>query len=79
MERMRRFLDLVLLVAMLGFYLKTWPRQAICWLRMLVSKMGLSTDRDGPYILLRGMSAVCQTESTLSLLAKHPFPNEVLL
>ena len=77
LERMRRLFALVLLAAIFVFYLmKSWPRQAVYWLRMLGGKLGLSTDRDGPYILLRGISAVYQTVATLTFLAKHPFPHE---
>jgi len=77
LERMRRLFALVLLAAQFVFYLmKTWPAKAVYWLRALGGKLGLSTDRDGPYILLRGISAVWQTVTTLTFLAVHPFPHD---
>ncbi|HID07077.1 MAG TPA: hypothetical protein EYP10_08000 [Armatimonadetes bacterium] len=77
LERMRRLFALVLLAAMFVFYLmKTWPSKAVYWLRMLGGKLALSTDRDGPYILLRGISAVLQTVTTVTFLARHPFPHD---
>jgi hypothetical protein len=77
LERMRRLFALVLVAAQFVFYLmKTWPAQAVHWLRMLGGKLGLSIDRDGPYILLRGISAVWQTVTTLTLLAIYPFPHD---
>ncbi len=76
LERMRRLFALVLLAAQFVFYLmKQWPTQALLWLRKLGGKLGLTTDRDGPYILLRGLSAVWQTVATLSWTAIQPFPH----
>jgi hypothetical protein len=76
LERMRRLFALVLLAAQFVFYLmKHWPTQAVLWLRKLGGKLGLTTDRDGPYILLRGLSAVWQTVATLSWTAIQPFPH----
>jgi len=40
------------------FLMKRWPPKAVLWLRKLGGKLGQKTDRDGPYILLRGLSAV---------------------
>ena len=48
---------------------------AVMWLRLLGGKLGLPIDRDGPYILLRGLQAVWQTVATLTLLALKPFPH----
>lgn len=74
LERMRRLFALVLVAAQFVFYLAaTWPAQAIYWLRRLGGKLGLSIDRDGPYILLRGIAAVWQTITTLTFLAAYPF------
>jgi len=76
LERMRRLFALVLLAAQFVFYLmKQWPAQAVLWLRKLGGKLGLTTDRDGPYILLRGLSAVWHTVATLSWTAIQPFPH----
>jgi hypothetical protein len=52
-----------------------WPRKAVYWLRKLGGKLGLKTDRDGPYIVLPGISAVFLTAATLSLVAISPFPH----
>jgi hypothetical protein len=78
LERMRRIFALVLLAAQFVFHLNQhWPPQAVLWLRKLGGKLGLSTDRDGPYILLRGLSAVYQTVATLSWTAIQPFPHHL--
>jgi hypothetical protein len=77
-ERMRRIFALVLVAAQFVFHLmKRWPPKAVLWLRKLGGKLGLKTDRDGPYILLRGLSAVWQTVATLSWTAIEPFPHHL--
>jgi hypothetical protein len=77
-ERMRRVFALVLVAAQFVFYImKRWPPMAVLWLRKLGGKLGLRTDRDGPYILLRGLSAVWQTVATLSWTAIQPFPHHL--
>ena len=77
-ERMRRIFALVLVAAQFVFSLaKHWPPKAVLWLRKLGGKLGLKTDRDGPYILLRGLSAVWQSVATLSWLAIQPFPHHL--
>jgi hypothetical protein len=74
---MRRLFMLVLVAAQLVFsIMHQWPAKAVLWLHQLGGKLGLSSDRDGPYILLRGLSAVIQTIATLSFLAIHPFPHQ---
>jgi hypothetical protein len=76
LERMRRLFALVLLAAQFVFYLMAhWPTQALLWLRKLGGKLGLKCDRDGPYILMRGLGAVWQTVTTLSWTAIQPFPH----
>lgn len=78
LERMRRIFALVLLAAQFVFHLNQhWPPQAVLWLRKLGGKLGLSSDRDGPYLLLRGLSAVYQTVATLSWAAIQPFPHHL--
>ncbi|MEW6401016.1 MAG: hypothetical protein AB1649_04410 [Chloroflexota bacterium] len=78
LERMRRVFALVLLAAQFVFHLNQhWPPQAVLWLRTLGGKLGLSTDRNGPYILLHGLSAVYQTVATLSWAAIQPFPHHL--
>jgi hypothetical protein len=74
-ERMRRLFALVLLAAQIVFVVADqWPAKAVLWLRQLGGKLGLSSDRDGPYWLLQGISAVIVTAMTLSFIAFHPFP-----
>ena len=78
LERMRRIFALVLVAAQFVFFIaKRWPPKAVLWLRKLGGKLGLKSDRDGPYILLRGLSAVWQSLTTLSLLAVLPFPHHL--
>jgi len=77
LERMRRLFILVFLAAQFVFYLMDdWPPRAVLWLRQLGGKLGLSSDRDGPYIVLRGLRAMIQTIATLTFLAIQPFPHE---
>ena len=76
LARMRRLFALVLMAAQFVFHvMETWPPAAVRWLRLLGGKLGLQIDRDGPYILLRGLQAVWQTVATLTLLALDPFPH----
>ena len=76
-ERMRRLFMLVLLAAQFVMHLtQKWPAVAVGWLRLLGGKLGLRIDRDGPYKVLRGLSAVWQTVATLTLLSVCPFPND---
>lgn len=75
LERMRRVFVLTLLAALFVYHIAhVWPHRAVLWLRYLGGKTGLSMDRDGPYILLAGLSAVFVTLATLSFAAEHPFP-----
>jgi hypothetical protein len=74
-ERMRRLFALVLLAAQIVFVVADqWPPKAVLWLRQLGGKLGLSSDRDGPYWLLQGISAVIVSAMTVSFVALHPFP-----
>jgi hypothetical protein len=74
-DRMRRLFAIVLLAAQIVFVISEhWPPKAILWLRQLGGKLGLPTDRDGPYWLLQGLSAVIVTCMTLSFVFLHPFP-----
>lgn len=76
LARMQRLFALVLAAAQFVFHvMQTWPPVAVTWLRLLGGKLGLQIDRDGPYILLRGLQAVWQTVATLTLLALEPFPH----
>lgn len=79
-ERMRRLFALVLVAAQFVFYLTDrWPVVAVAWLREVGGKLGLGIDRDGPYLLLRGLGAVWQTVATLTHLALHSFPQHAFL
>jgi hypothetical protein len=76
LERMRRVFVLTLLAALFVYHIAhVWPRRAVLWLRYLGGKTGLSMDRDGPYVLLAGLSAVFVTLATLAFAAEHPFPD----
>jgi hypothetical protein len=76
MERMRRIFVLVLLAALFVYHVAhAWPQHMVLWLRRLGGKLGLSSDRDGPYVLLAGIRAVFVTVATLALTAQHPFPS----
>lgn len=75
MERMRRIFVLVLLAALFVYHIAhAWPQPMVLWLRNLGGKLGFSSDLDGPYVLLAGISAVFLTASTLAFAAQHPFP-----
>jgi hypothetical protein len=74
-ERMRRLFGLVLLAAQIVFVVSQQsPAKAVLRLRQLGGKLGRSSDRDGPYWLLQGISALIVTNMTLSFLSLHPFP-----
>ena len=75
LERMRRIFVLVLLAALFLYHIaQTWPRPMVLWLRRLGGRLGLSLDRDGPYVLLAGVHAVFITAATLTFAMRHPFP-----
>lgn len=75
-ERMRRIFVLVLIAALFVYYINhSWPQAAVLWLRKLGGKLGLPSDRDGPYVLLAGIRAVLITIATLTFAAQHPFPS----
>jgi hypothetical protein len=75
LERMRRLFAVVLMAAQIVFVIsEQWPPKAVLWLRQLGGKLGITTDRDGPYWLLQGISAVIVTCMTLSFSFLHPFP-----
>jgi hypothetical protein len=71
----RRLFAIVLLSAQIVFAIAfQWPPKAVLWLRQLGGKLGLASDRDGPYWLLHGISAVIVTAMSLSFSFLHPFP-----
>lgn len=75
LERMKRLFILVLAAAQFVFFIiDTWPQPAVQWIRTLGGKLGLDNDLDGPYLVLRGLSALFQTAVTLAFLALTPFP-----
>jgi hypothetical protein len=74
-ERMRRLFAIILMAAQIVFVIsEQWPPKAVLWLRQLGGKLGIPTDRNGPYWLLQGISAVIITCMTLSFTFFHPFP-----
>jgi len=74
-ERMRRVFVLVLLATLFIYQVAhTWPKSALLWIRRLGGKLGLSSDLDGPYVLLAGLRAVFVTHATLAFAHRHPFP-----
>jgi hypothetical protein len=75
LERMRRIFVLVLMAALFVYHVAhVWPYHMVLWLRRLGGKLGLSSDLDGPYVLLAGISAVFVAAATLAFTAQHPFP-----
>jgi hypothetical protein len=77
-QAMQRLFVLVLLAAQFVFHLiETWPPAAVTWLRRLGGKLDLMIDRDGPYLVLRGISALWQTVVTLSWAEIEPFPHHL--
>jgi len=75
LERMRRVFVLTLLAAMFVYHIAhAWPQHMVLWLRRLGGKLGLSSDRDGPHVLLAGIRAVLVTAATLAFSLQHPFP-----
>jgi hypothetical protein len=74
-ERMRRIFVMVLLATLFVYRVAhNWPHRMVLWLRRLGGKLGLSSDLDGPYVLLAGISAVFVAAATLAFAAQHPFP-----
>lgn len=74
-DRMRRLFALVLVAAQIVFVIaQYWPPKAVLWLLDLGGKLGLVGDHNGPYWLLRGISAVISTAMTLSFVFQNPFP-----
>ena len=75
LERMRRVFVLTLLAALFVYHIAhAWPQRMVLWLRRLGGKLGLSSDRDGPYVLLAGICAVLVTAVILAFSTQHPFP-----
>lgn len=53
-DRMRRLFAIVLLAAQIIFVIsEQWPPKAVLWIRQLGGKLGIPTDRDGPYAFAR--------------------------
>jgi len=75
LERMRRLFVLVLLASLFVYHVAhVWPHRMVLWLRLLGGKLGLSSDLDGPYVLLAGIGAVFVAAATFAFAAQHPFP-----
>jgi hypothetical protein len=76
LERMRRVFVLILIAALFVYHIAhAWPQHMVLWLRRLGGKLGLSSDLDGPYVLLAGIRAVLVTVATLAFATQHPFPH----
>lgn len=77
LERMRRLFLCVLRAAQFVCHIdRTWHTHAVRWLRLLGGKLDVESDRDGLYILLRGIGAVWQAAATMTFALNHPFPAE---
>ncbi len=75
LERMRRVFVIVLLAALFVYHVAhAWPENMVLWLRRLGGKLGLPSDRDGPYLLLAGIGAVFTAAATLTFAVQYPFP-----
>ena len=76
LERMRRVFALIMIAALFVYHIAhAWPQHMVLWLRRLGGKLGLSSDLDGPYVLLAGIRAVLITVATLTFATQHPFPH----
>ncbi|MCA1552993.1 MAG: transposase [Chloroflexi bacterium] len=78
LERMRRLFILVLLAAQFVAYIhRTWTAQATEWLRRLGGALGLKQDRNGLYLLLRGMATIWLSAAALTFAQLYPFPTPI--
>lgn len=78
LERMRRLFLFVLLAAQFVCHIdRKWNARAVRWLRLLGGKLDLESDRDGLYVLLRGIGAVWQAAATMAFALNYPFPAEI--
>jgi hypothetical protein len=76
LERMRRIFVLIMIAALFVYHVAhAWPQHMVLWLRRLGGKLGLSSDRDGPYVLLAGIRAVLVAVAVLTFATQHPFPH----
>ena len=79
LERMRRIFVLILIAALFVYHTaSSWPQRTLLWLRRLGGRLGLSSDLDGPYVLLAGIRAVLITAATLTFAHQHPFPRDAV-
>ena len=75
LERMRRIFVLIMIAALFVYHIAhVWPQHMVLWLRRLGGKLGLSSDLDGPYVLLAGIQSVLVAAATLTFVTQHPFP-----
>jgi hypothetical protein len=75
LERMRRIFALIMMAALFVYHIAhAWPQHMVLWLRRLGGKLGLSSDLDGPYVLLAGIQSVLVAAATLTFATQHPFP-----
>jgi len=76
LERMRRVFVLIMIAALFVYHIAhAWPQLMVLWLRRLGGKLGLSSDLDGPYVLLAGIRAVLVTAAALAFATHYPFPH----
>lgn len=80
LERIRRIVFLVVLGALFVLRLGSlWDPVLVRWLRRLGSDLGdTALDRGGPYLLLRAVQRILDTDALLDWMAQAPPPLELL-
>ncbi|MEM3555005.1 MAG: hypothetical protein QXU79_04260 [Candidatus Micrarchaeaceae archaeon] len=80
LERFRRLLLLIVILAFFIFHLEHWWSPVLLrWLRSVESSSaGMSMDRDGRYLLLRGVQRVLDARALLEWICIRPPPTRYL-
>lgn len=80
LERFRRLLLLIIILAFFIFHLEHWWSPVLLrWLRSLESSIaGMSMDRGGHYLLLRGVQRVLDARALLAWICIRPPPTRYL-
>lgn len=80
LERFRRLLLLIVILAFFIFHLEHWWSPVLLrWLRSVESSSaGMSMDRDGRYLLLRGIQRVLDARALLEWICIRPPPTRYL-
>jgi len=79
LENIRRLVNVVLLAALLILNGQlVFPKEALRILLRLGGKLGLKSEKDGPYLLLRGLSKVFACLATLALLKQEGLLDSLL-